>query len=70
MDSWEKEKMYSVYDVSLMTGWSRDVIRRLIYRGALKAVLLPQLPGRRKRIYRCARVRASDLVEFLKRNEN
>ena len=37
MDSFEK--MYSVKEVAAITGWGSDTIRRLIYRGHLRAVL-------------------------------
>jgi excisionase family DNA binding protein len=58
------EKMYSVKEVAGLLGWSPDTIRRLIYRNHLPAVLLP-CSGRRKRIYRSARIRESDIKRFL-----
>ena len=54
MDSWEK--MYSVKEVSAITGWSNDTIRRLVYRGHLKATMLPKSSSRRRRIYRSVRI--------------
>ncbi len=67
MDSFEK--MYSVKEVSAITGWSIDTVRRMIYRGHLKAVVLPQ-SGRRKRIYRSTRIAENALRQFLKANQN
>lgn len=68
MDSWEK--MYSVKEVSAITGWSSDTIRRLVYRGDLKATLLPYHTNRRKRIYRSVRITDTALKAFLERNRN
>lgn len=68
MDSWEK--MYSVKEVSAITGWSSDTIRRLVYRGDLKAAMLPRQSNRRKRIYRSVRVPNSALKDFLQRNQS
>jgi excisionase family DNA binding protein len=58
------EKMYSVKEVAGVLGWSPDTIRRLIYRGHLKAVLLPK-SGRKARIYRVPRIRERDVKRFL-----
>lgn len=68
MDSWEK--MYSVKEVSAITGWSSDTTRRLVYRGDLEATLLPRQSHRRKRIYRSVRMPNSALKDFLQRNQN
>lgn len=68
MGSLENEKMYSVKEVSYLTGWSCDTIRRLIYRGHLKAVILPIRGERRKREYRSARIPSEEVIAFLKRN--
>ena len=68
MGSFENEKMYSVKEVSYLTGWSCDTIRRLIYRGHLKAVILPIRGERRKREYRSARIPSGEVIAFLKRN--
>jgi hypothetical protein len=54
------EKWLSVKEVSARWGWSVDVIRRMIYRGILKAMILPQ-QGRRKRVYRSARIAMSEV---------
>lgn len=66
MDSFEK--MYSVKEVSGITGWSCDTVRRLIYRGDLKAVVLPVRGQRRKRIYRSARISEGEVKRFLDKN--
>ena len=68
MDSWEK--MYSVKEVSAITGWSNDTIRRLVYRGHLKATMLPKSSSRRKRIYRSVRIADGALRLFLRANQN
>ncbi len=68
MDSWEK--MYSVKEVSAITGWSNDTIRRLVYRGHLKATMLPKSSSRRRRIYRSVRIADSALRLFLRANQN
>jgi excisionase family DNA binding protein len=62
------EKMYSVKEVAALLGWSVDTIRRLIYRGHLRAVVLPA-SGRRKRIYRSTRIRERDVRRFLDSHE-
>jgi len=63
MDS--SEKWLSVKEVSARWGWSVDTIRRMIYRGILKAIILPQA-GRRKRIYRSARIAMSEVERIEK----
>ena len=68
MDSWEK--MYSVKEVSAITGWSNDTIRRLVYRGHLKATMLPKSSRRRRRVYRSVRIADSALRLFLRANQN
>ena len=68
MDSFDR--MYSVKEVSAITGWSTDTVRRMIYRGHLKAVTLPRSSGRRGRIYRSTRISESALRTFLKANQN
>lgn len=59
MDS--SEKYYSVKEVSGILGWSVDVIRRLVDRGFMEALVLPQSPGRRRRVYRSMRIARSEL---------
>ena len=67
MDSFEK--MYSVKEVAYVTGWSPDTIRRLIYRGFLRATMLPR-SGRRKRIYRSTRIPASEVKKLTQPDKN
>jgi hypothetical protein len=52
----EDNKWYSVKELSALSGWGVDTIRRLIYRGHLKAIQLPRNGNRRPRIYRCCRI--------------
>lgn len=68
MDSFEK--MFSVKEVSALLGWSVDTIRRLVYRGHLRAIMLPVEGRRRKRIYRSARIRERDIRRFLETNRS
>lgn len=53
----------SVKEFAFAVGWSEDVIRRLIYRKKIKAVILPQ-PDKRKRPYRATRIPRTELVRF------
>jgi excisionase family DNA binding protein len=64
MDS--SEKYYSVKEVSGMLGWSVDVIRRLVDRGFMEALILPQASGRRTRIYRSMRISSSELARCIR----
>jgi len=66
MDSFGK--MYSVKEAARLMGWSSDTVRRLIYRGHLRAVMLPTRGRRRKRIYRSARISEGDIKRFLDAN--
>ena len=65
----EDEKWYAVKELSAISGWSVDSIRRRIYRGLLKAVQLPAIGRRRKRIYRSCRVLGRDWRRFLEHNQ-
>lgn len=67
MDS--SEKWYSVKEVSGRLGWSVDTIRRLIDRGYMKALVLPQQSGKRKRVYRSARIAGSEVERCVRRLE-
>lgn len=67
MDSYENEKVYSVKEVSRVLGWSPDTIRRLIYRGHLRATILPKLSRGRHRKCFSARVRERDIKRFLEK---
>jgi hypothetical protein len=64
----EDEKWYTVKELSARSGWSVDTIRRQIYLGNLKAVQLPVMGRRRKRIYRSCRVLGLEWRRFLERN--
>jgi excisionase family DNA binding protein len=68
MDSFEK--MYSVKEVAAFLSVSSDTIRRLIYRGRMGAVILPAVSGRRKRVFRSARIAESEVRKFLDQNRN
>lgn len=61
-------KWLSVKEVASHLDWSTDTIRRLIYRGAMKAVVLPQVRPRGKRIYRPVRIAESEVQRFIKDN--
>jgi predicted site-specific integrase-resolvase len=64
------EKMYSAKEVAAVLGFGVDTVRRLIYRGYLKAVVLPTVPCHRKRIYRSARISGSELERFISAHQN
>ena len=64
------EKMYSVKEVAARLDFGPDTVRRLIYRGHLKAFVLPTVPCHRKRTYRSARVAESELRRFLSEHQN
>ena len=59
------EKMYSVKEVSVLLGWSSDTIRRLVDRGLLKALVIPQV-GHRKRVYRPMRIPESEVKRCIR----
>ena len=63
----DEEKFYSVKELSGLSGWSVDTIRRQIYRGYLEAVQLPAKGGKRPRIYRSCRVLGLWWMQFLKK---
>jgi excisionase family DNA binding protein len=65
----EDEKWYVVKELSALSGWSEDTIRRLIYRGHLKAVQLPTNGRRRIRLYRSCRVLGRWWRQFLEHNQ-
>jgi excisionase family DNA binding protein len=66
MDS--NEKWYSVKEVAARYGVSCDTIRRRIKRGILRALKLPSLSSKRKRIYECFRIAESELDRFTRVN--
>ena len=61
-------KWLSVKEVAGQLDWSTDTVRRLIYRGELKAVILPQQCVRGKRIYRPTRIAESEVQRFINDN--
>ncbi len=65
MSSIQPEKWYSVCEVSGITGWSVDTVRRWVYRGLLKAFVQPTMSSRRKRVYRAMRILGRDLLDFM-----
>jgi hypothetical protein len=65
----EDEKWYAVKELSLDSGWAVDSIRRRIYSGHLKAVMLPRLGGSRKRVFRSCRVQGREWRRFLEQNQ-
>ena len=66
MDS--NEKWYSVKEVAARYGVSCDTIRRRIKRGILRALILPSLSSKRKRLYECFRIAESELDRFTRVN--
>ena len=58
MDS--NEKWYSVKEFSALFGWSGDTVRRLVNRGFIRAIVLPQQSARRRRNYRSLRIHSSE----------
>ncbi len=64
MDS--SEKYYSVCEVSGLLGWSVDTIRRLVDRGFMEALVIPQKPGHRKRVYRSMRIAKSEVERCIR----
>jgi Helix-turn-helix domain len=71
LNSFNPEKMYSVKEVSLILGWAPDTIRRFVDRGIIKPLVIPQVPGRRRRRYRSMRIPESEVkrcIRFLTRD--
>ena len=61
-------KWLSVKEAAGKLDWSTDTVRRLIYRGELQAVVLPQVRVHGKRIYRPTRIAESEIQRFIKDN--
>jgi excisionase family DNA binding protein len=55
------EKWYAVKEVAGLYGWSVDTIRRLVRKGHIRAIVLPQQSGKRKRQYESMRIAGSEL---------
>ena len=64
LDSVQLERWYSVKEVSVIVGLSRDTIIRQIQSGFLKAFILPRKRTRR-RIFRVYRILGADLLRWL-----
>jgi excisionase family DNA binding protein len=62
----EPQKWYSVCEVSGILGWSVDTVRRWIYEGHLQAFIRPGRTGRRKRVFRSARIQGNELIRFVR----
>jgi hypothetical protein len=65
LDSIQPEKWYSVKEVAAILGFSEDTVIRQIIRGFLKAFVLPGKSDKRRRVYRCRRVRGRDLCRYI-----
>jgi hypothetical protein len=65
MDS--SEKWYAVKEVAGLYGWSVDTIRRLVRRGIIEAIVLPQQSGKRKRQYESMRIAGSELDRLVRK---
>ena len=65
LDSIQPEKWYSVKEVAGILGFSEDTVIRQIVRGFLKAFVLPGKSDKRRRVYRCRRVRCRDLSRYI-----
>ena len=66
MDS--DEKWYSVSEVAFRYRVSRDTIIRRIQSGALRAMVLPRISSKRKRVYKTRLIAASELARFERTN--
>jgi excisionase family DNA binding protein len=69
MDSAKLERYLSVKEFAHLVGWGEDTIRRLIYRKLIRAVLLPQVGGR-KNVHRRARIPESEITRFVRAHSN
>ena len=64
IDNVDPLKWYRVREVSEILGWSVDTVRRWIYMGKLQAFIRPGQANRRKRVFRSARIKGSELIRF------
>ncbi len=62
----DPNKYYSVKEVSGVLGWSVDVIRRLVDRGFMEALVLPQTSGKRRRQYRSMRILGLEILRCIR----
>ncbi len=65
LDSIQPEKWYSVKEVAGILGFSEDTVIRQTNRKLLKAFVLPGQSSKRRRIYKCRRVRGRDLIRYI-----
>jgi hypothetical protein len=66
MDS--SEKWYSISEVAFRYRVSRDTIIRRIESGALRALVMPRISGKRHRSYKTRLVSESELLRFERAN--
>jgi hypothetical protein len=64
------EKWYAVKEVAGLYGWSVDTIRRLVRRGVIEAIILPQQSDKRTRRYESMRIAGSELERFVKKSKS
>jgi hypothetical protein len=64
LNSVDPEKWYKVTEVAKLLGWGVDAVRDWIYGGHLQAFIKPGNSDRRRRIYRGARVKGSEIIRF------
>jgi excisionase family DNA binding protein len=64
------EKMYCVKEAADILGASVDSVRRWIHRRELKAWKYPCHQKRGRRTFEVWRIAHSELIRFMKRNEN
>jgi predicted DNA-binding transcriptional regulator AlpA len=69
MDSGKPEQFLSVKEFGALVGWGDDTIRRLIQRGEIHAVTLPQADPTKKP-HRRRRIPKSEVPRFLRRHSN
>ncbi len=61
-------RWYAIDQVAKILGWGRDTIIRLIEKGHLEAVTLPEMNRERNRVYSSRRVQGNAIIEFVKKN--
>ena len=65
LNSVDPEKWYTVRETAKIIGCGVDSIRRWIYDGHLQAFIMPGRAGRRKRIFRSARIQGREIIRFV-----
>jgi excisionase family DNA binding protein len=61
----DPEKWYTVRQTAKILGWSVDAVRRWVYAGHLQAFIMPGRSGRRKRVFRSARIQGREIIRFV-----